>query len=56
MFPITLFTKWANGKDCFYGHTVTDNAHRIVTSGIGFFELPMRLGTSNEIVDIVLRI
>ena len=56
MFPITLFTKWANGKDCFYGHTITGNAHSIVTSGIGFFELPVRVGTSNEIVEICLQV
>lgn len=56
MFPITLFTKWANGKDNFYGHSVTGKTHSIITSGVGFFELPMRIGTSNEIVDIHLQI
>lgn len=54
MFPVTLFTRWANGKDCFYGHSVTGKTHSIITSGVGFFELPLRLGSSNEIVDISL--
>jgi len=56
MFPITVFTKWANGKKCFYGHHITGKTHSIITSGVGFFELPMRLGTSNEIVDIHLQV
>ena len=56
MFPITLFTKWANGKDNFYGHSVTGKTHSIITSGVGFFELPVRIGTSNEIVDIHLQV
>lgn len=54
LFPITLFTRWANGKNCFYGYSVTGKTHSIITSGVGFFELPIRLGSSNEIVDICL--
>lgn len=56
LFPITLFTKWANGKNCFYGYSKNGNTHSIITSGVGFFELPVRIGTSNEIVEINLRI
>ena len=56
LFPITLFTKWANGKDCFYGHHITDKTHSIITSGVGFFELPVRIGTNNEIADIYLQV
>lgn len=56
LFPITLLTKWATGKDYFYGHSVTGKIHGIIISGVGFFELPVRIGTSNEIVDIRLRV
>ena len=56
MFPITLFTKWANGKNCFYGHHISGKTHSIITSGVGFFELPVRIGTNNEIVDIYLQV
>lgn len=56
MFPITLFTKWANGKNCFYGHHISGKTHSIITSGVVFFELPVRIGTNNEIVDIYLQV
>lgn len=56
MFPVSLFTKWANGKSRFYGHKKYPHAHSIITSGVGFFELPVRIGTSNEIVDIHLQL
>lgn len=55
MFPITLFTKWANGKNRFYGHKIFGQTHGIITSGVGFFELPVRIGTSNEIVEITIK-
>ena len=56
LFPVTLFTKWANGKGCFYGHNITEKTHSIITSGVGFFELPIRVGTNNEIADIHLQV
>ncbi len=56
MFPITIFTKMANGRKYFYGHSITDKTHSIITSGVGFFELPLRVGTSNEIALIELKI
>ena len=55
-FPITLFTKWANGKHYFYGHEIFGKTHGIITSGAGFFQLPVRIGTSNEVVDIHLKL
>lgn len=55
-FPITYFTKLANGKQYFYGLNKNDATYGITTSGVGFFELPMRLGTRNEIVDIHLEL
>ena len=56
LFPVNLFTKWANGRRHFYGHEQYGNAHSIITSGIGFFELPVRIGTDNEISYIHLTI
>ena len=51
-FPATLFTKLAYGERGFYGHTVTGRTHSIVSSGAGYFQLPMRIGTNSEIVVI----
>ena len=52
LFPVTILTRLANGKDCFYGYHKHGKTHSIITSGVGFFELPVRLGSSNEIADI----
>ena len=51
-FPVTYFTKLANGKHYFYGHEQFGKTHAIISSGAGFFQLPVRIGTSNEIADI----
>ena len=51
-FPVTYFTKLANGKHYFYGHEQFGKTYAIISSGAGFFQLPVRIGTSNEIVDI----
>jgi len=51
-FPVNIFTKWANGKHHFYGHEQFGKTHAIISSGVGFFQLPVRIGTSNEVVDI----
>jgi len=55
-FPITIFTKLANGKRYFYGLNKIRDTYGITTSGVGYFELPIRLGTRNEIVDIRLKV
>lgn len=55
-FPATYLTKLANGKNYFYGLNKIGDTFGITTSGVGFFELPMRLGTRNEIVDIHLEL
>lgn len=55
-FPATIFTKLANGRDYFYGLNKVRDTYGITTSGAGFFELPIRLGTRNEIVDIHLKL
>ena len=52
--PVTYFTKLANGKHYFYGHEQFGKTHAIISSGAGFFQLPVRIGTSNEIVDLHL--
>lgn len=54
LFPGNVFTKMANGKRFFYGHEVFGNTHGIISSGVGMFNLPVRVGTSNEIVEIQL--
>lgn len=53
-FPATLITKYVVGKDRFYGHKKLQNTHVVISSGAGVFNLPVRLGTCNEIVEIVL--
>jgi predicted MPP superfamily phosphohydrolase len=53
-FPVTYFTKLANGKHYFYGHEVFGKTHAVISAGAGFFQLPVRIGTSNEIVEIEL--
>lgn len=50
--PVTYFTKLANEKHCFYGKERFGKTQAIISSGAGFFQLPVRIGTSNEIVDI----
>lgn len=52
--PVTYFTKIANGKHYFYGYERFEKTQAIISSGVGFFQLPVRIGTSNEIVDIHL--
>lgn len=56
LFPITLFTRLASKKGCFYGHHTLGKTHSIITSGVGFFELPMRFGSNNEIADIKIKL
>ncbi len=55
-FPVNIFTKWANGKHYFYGHEKFGETHAIISSGVGFFQLPVRIGTSNEVVDIRIQL
>ena len=55
-FPVNIFTQWANGKHYFYGHEKFGETHAIISSGVGFFQLPVRIGTSNEVVDIRIQL
>ena len=55
IFPFNLITNAVFTVD--YGHYQNDNdgAHVIVTSGVSTWGMPMRVGTNNEIVSILLR-
>ena len=54
MFPINLFTKWAYGAERFWGHHQLGKTHVIVSAGCSVFQLPVRIGTNNEVVSIDL--
>ena len=51
-FPANLFTKWSYGRQGFYGYSKTNKTHSIVSSGAGYFQMPIRIGTNSEIVQI----
>ena len=55
IFPGSLFTRAMFTVD--YGHYQrdSDNPHVIVTQGVSTWQMPMRVGTDNEIVKIQLR-
>lgn len=55
IFPANLITNAVYAVD--YGHYQkdADSPHVIVTSGVGTWGMPMRVGTDSEIVGIVLR-
>jgi hypothetical protein len=54
-FPGSLVTRAMYTVDYGYYQKDTDSPHVIVTSGAGTWGTPMRVGTNNEIVSIVLR-
>ena len=49
-FPMTILTRLANGKDYFYGSGFVQKTCFVISSGTGYFELPIRIGTNSEIV------
>ena len=53
-FPASILTRIALGKQRFYGHHIIGKTHTVVTSGAGFFNLPVRIGTSNEIAELII--
>ena len=55
IFPGSLFTRAMFTVD--YGHYQrdSDSPHVIVTQGVSTWQMPMRVGTNNEIVSIVVR-
>ena len=52
--PMDFFTKWANGEHYFYGQETFGNTQAIISSGAGYFNLPLRVGSDNEVVEIVI--
>lgn len=54
LFPGTLLTKWYCGRRYFYGHERFGNTQAIITSGAGVFNLPIRVGSSSEVVSLRL--
>jgi predicted MPP superfamily phosphohydrolase len=52
--PATLGETVYYGKKFTYGYSKDGSTHSIVSSGVGFFQIPVRLRTKNEIVVIDL--
>jgi len=52
IFPANLFTKWMYTVDYGYYQEKEGFPHVIVTSGVGVWGMPMRIGTDCEIVSI----
>ena len=55
-FPVNFFTRWANGRHYFYGYESFSQTQAFISSGAGYFQLPVRIGTSNEVVSLLLRL
>lgn len=53
-FPATFFTRLANGNHFFYGCEKFGDAYAVISSGAEYFQLPVRIGTDNEVVEIRL--
>lgn len=51
-FPANIFTKLAYGKQGYYGYYREKSTQSIVSSGVGYFQMPMRIGSNSEIVAI----
>ena len=49
-FPANIFTKMAYGKEEYYGFHKEQKTYSVVSSGAGFFQMPMRIGSNSEIV------
>lgn len=49
-FPANIFTKLAYGKEGFYGYHKINNTNIVVSSGVGYFQMPMRTCSHSEIV------
>ena len=53
-FPANLAARISVGKTCFYGLQKIGTSRILISSGAGCFNIPIRLGTHNEVVKIVL--
>ena len=47
-------SRLANGNHFFYGCEKFGDAYAVISSGAGYFQLPVRIGTDNEVVEIRL--
>lgn len=54
-FPFSIFTRLVYSRHYFYGIAKHKNTVSIVSSGCGYFQTPVRIGTSSEIVCIIMR-
>ncbi|MEE3378272.1 MAG: metallophosphoesterase, partial [Lachnospiraceae bacterium] len=48
IFPATLFTPFFNENN--YGFKVVDDLQTVVTSGVGYYGPPLRVGCDSEIM------
>lgn len=55
-FPLNIFTRLSHQKNHFYGQERFGKTQAIISAGTGYFQLPVRVGTNSEIVNIVLKL
>lgn len=49
-FPANVFTRLAYGKQGYYGYYKNGGTQSVVSSGAGYFQMPMRIGSNSEVV------
>lgn len=54
VFPLNFFVRFLYKKEEVYGYSKRDQTNIIVTSGTGYFSMPMRLGSDCEMTHITL--
>ena len=55
-FPLTFFTRLFHEKNHFYGQAAFGKTQTVISAGTGYFQLPIRIGTNSEIVEIILKL
>ncbi len=55
-FPLTFFTRLSHEKNHFYGQASFVKTQAVISAGTGYFQLPIRVGTNSEIVEIILQV
>ena len=55
-FPMNLFTKLSLEKGFYYGYTRRGKTQAVISAGTGFHQMPIRIGSDSEIVDLHLHI
>ncbi len=56
LFPFTFLARLALPDRHFYGYSTFGKTQAVISAGTGYFQLPVRLGTDSEIVDITLEL